>query len=164
MGEERFDPAGENCLAMAIDEVTAFFGYELADISAVKSVKNIRQLIAHFETLGLKVSGFYHPFFLLNPKYWKLFLTRRFRMLRKLAPPLKGEKYAYVYFTSGFELYGIHEFWNHFVVEFYDGERIYYDRYGEIIKNAHPELAIKIPEHENFVNKIVSICLIVEGE
>lgn len=161
---DRFNPDGENCIALAIDRVVVFFGLPLDDKIIVKKIKNINDIIRYLKEKRLHIDGFYHKVFLFNPCYWKLFYREKFKSFNRCNVDIENSKCAFLYFTSGNELYGVKEFWNHVVVEFFDKRRIYYDGYIPIVHRNYSGLEFEEPSHEDFRSKIASICLVIRSE
>lgn len=162
MHKNRFDPHFEKCIPLTVDRITCFFFNNYQNKTVVNSIKNVRQLIAFFRLIGLRVDGFYHPIFLLNPLYWPLFLVQSFKTTRHLQNKPLDRRSALLYFTSCYELYKVKEIWNHAVVELFNNDdRLYYDSYLEIIHKDHPELNIRIPNHNQLISSTSAIVLYI---
>lgn len=66
----------------------------------------------------------------------------------------KGKKYAILTYSSAYELYGILDFWNHYICEIKESSKwIIYDSYYKFIHEDYPKTHVSPLTHESISDK-----------
>ncbi len=126
-----------HCRVLVLEAVLKFFDKPYNFTSCINSTS---ELIAYLEINNLKCVVTCPSFFILSPLLWRLFLTHRLSARSFLELCERQSRKALIHFLSAQQLYGIEEFWTHYVCEFFSEQYAYFDPYSDQLSIDYPSI------------------------
>ncbi len=127
----------KNCRELIFEAVFQFFG---VDRRVGLKARSIETFVRFLESSGLTCMFSCPWYFVFSPLLWRLFIRNWISEEQFESSANCVDKKAIVHLCSAKSIYGIDEYWTHYVCQFFSPNYHYFDPYLDKLDQDYPQL------------------------